>query len=185
MFFLEKKEPLNKTILPSVQDSPRPQAVNNQAPPVVKTNLIITKSDQRINSIPQQNTKDFPERSYMQLYKMLLEAEDCYFIFSADDKLDSNIDHKTLERSIYHLKKYQKNIAFNSNYRQQEATTKQVEYFNDYIIECNLLKDEAMNYFDDKDSLSKSLHLINKNIRKKMNDTNPKTDEEIYLKLTF
>ena len=185
MFFIDKRYPLNKTNLVSLESSPNSQITSNQITPVVEKKLSVTEPNQRINPLPQQNTHNSPERSYLELYKMLLEAEDCYLIFSADDKLDPIIDHKSIERSAYHLKKYRENIAFNSNYRQQEATTKQVEYFNEYIIECNLLKDEVMNYFDDKDSLSRPLYLINKNIRKKMDDTEPKTDEEIDLKSTL
>jgi len=114
------------------------------------------------------------QNSYLDLYEKLILARDCKIVFKTKNDFDRNIDPYT---------RFKNSISNQSNGRQIEAKTIQIQALSDFLTECKDLQNEVEFLIEKNNYKTKfnfSHPVINYSI-KRFHEATPKTEEEIEL----
>jgi len=159
---------------------------NTQKKDTIKPKIIETEPEPIIDEIDNQSSiNQLKGLSYMQLYEKYLDAQDCFGFYLLTDRSEYGLvpDDKTVK--IDYIQEYKDAISGHSNHRQQQATEKQIQYYQDYANHCSDLKSEIEHSTDATENEKESFSFTADQIKLTMAETSPITGEEKQLKLTI
>lgn len=184
-YFFQQKENLTTTVnVVSLQNTvfnevELSEKVNK--PPTKKTENEPLQIEFYKNNLSKNRIKEY---GYIDLYHMLLLSYECLAIYSAESSGNSVEKNSNIKEEYDHVQKYQENISFNSNNRQNHVAPLQLERFKDYVNQCQSLKSEIIEVLGEHKK-NNSYYFLSEAIQDLMLNTKAKTDEEIKLKEVF
>ncbi len=180
----DKVETISNVNTVSLQTSP---VVTPEKPKPIKNNT--TKKPQAIKNseISEEEkarlAKELKQLSYIQLYDMSQNLYDCFGYLERLDRQNYGLNKKVKQnKPVTFMEEYSQKIPQLSHHRQQNATEKQLNLYQQHIENCKSMVAKVKSLYDDEESISDNSYYALTKLKSLMIETQAKSNEEKILK---